>query len=116
MDYKLISRRIKDIRTNVLQLSQREFAEVLGMQSRSAISMWENEDSKKCPSKRMSLKIAKLANISVSYVLGESNERNPELAAQDEWTQIMAQVKSKTPEKQKELLALIQNLVKITGD
>ena len=51
MDYKLISRRIKDIRTNILQLSQREFAEVLGMQSRSAISMWENEDSKNVPQK-----------------------------------------------------------------
>ena len=49
----------------------------------------------------MSLKIAKLANISVSYVLGESNEKNPELAIQNEWKQIMSQVKSKTPEKQK---------------
>ncbi|MES9783911.1 helix-turn-helix transcriptional regulator, partial [Bacillus thuringiensis] len=50
MDYKLISRRVKEIRTDILQLSQREFAEALGMQSRSAVSMCENEESTQCPS------------------------------------------------------------------
>ncbi len=43
MDHKLISRRVKDIRTDILRISQREFAEALGIQSRSAVSMWENE-------------------------------------------------------------------------
>ncbi|MBX0352163.1 XRE family transcriptional regulator [Bacillus toyonensis] len=116
MDYKLISRRVKEIRTDILQLSQREFAEALGMQSRSAVSMWENEESTKCPSKKMSLEIAKLANVSVSYVLGESDEKNPAVAAKDEWENLMMQVKTKSPEKQKELLDLITHLVKITGD
>lgn len=49
----------------------------------------------------MSLEIAKLANVSVSYVLGESDEKNPDVAAKDEWERLMMQVKTKSPEKQK---------------
>uniref|UniRef100_UPI0003650508 helix-turn-helix transcriptional regulator n=1 Tax=Streptococcus sobrinus TaxID=1310 RepID=UPI0003650508 len=74
MDGKKISRRVKEIRTEILDMSQSEFAEALDMKSRAAISMWENENSEKLPSKKASLKIAKLANVSVSYVLGESEE------------------------------------------
>jgi transcriptional regulator with XRE-family HTH domain len=116
MDYKLISRRVKEIRTDILKLSQREFAEALGIQSRSAVSMWENEESTKCPSKKMSLEIAKLANVSVSYVLGESDEKNPESVAKDDLEQVMIDIRSKNPDKQKELIEMIKQLVKISGD
>lgn len=116
MDYKLISRRVKEIRTDILKMSQREFAEALGIQSRSAVSMWENEESGKCPSKKMSLEIAKLANISVAYVLGESNEKDPNITAKDELEEIMLQIRSKDPEKQKELTEIIKNIMKISGD
>ncbi|PFZ08406.1 transcriptional regulator [Bacillus pseudomycoides] len=116
MDYKLISRRVKEIRTDILKMSQREFAEALGMQSRSAVSMWENEESEKCPSKKMSLEIARISNVSVSYVLGESDQKDPEIAAKDELEVLMSQIRTKNPEKQKELLEIIRNLVKISGD
>ncbi|WP_212934907.1 helix-turn-helix domain-containing protein [Bacillus hominis] len=116
MDYKLISRRVKEIRTDILKLSQREFAEALGMQSRSAVSMWENEESEKCPSKKMSLEIARISNVSVSYVLGESDEKDPNITAKDELEDLMSQIRTKNPEKQKELLEIIRNLVKISGD
>ncbi|PFY57636.1 helix-turn-helix domain-containing protein [Bacillus pseudomycoides] len=116
MDYKLISRRVKEIRTDILKMSQREFAEALGMQSRSAVSMWENEESEKCPSKRLTLEIAKLANVSVAYILGESDERNPDITAKDDLEQVMKDIRSKNPEKQKELIEMIKRLVKISGD
>lgn len=116
MDYKLISRRVKEIRTDILKMSQREFAETLGIQSRSAVSMWENEESEKCPSKKMSLEIAKLSNVSVSYVFGESDEKDPNVTAKDELEDLMSQIRTKNPEKQKELLEIIRNLVKISGD
>ncbi|MEH6848604.1 helix-turn-helix domain-containing protein [Bacillus pseudomycoides] len=116
MDYKLISRRVKEIRTDILKFSQREFAEALGMQSRSAVSMWENEESEKCPSKKMSLEISRLANISVAYVLGESDEKDPNVTAKDELEEIMSQIRSKDPEKQKEITEIIKNIMKITGD
>jgi transcriptional regulator with XRE-family HTH domain len=116
MDYKLISRRVKEIRTDILKMSQREFAEALGIQSRSAVSMWENEESEKCPSKKMSLEIARLSNVSVSYVFGESDEKDPNVTAKDELEDLMSQIRTKNPEKQKELLEIIRNLVKISGD
>ena len=47
---------------------------------------------------------------------GETDEKNPDVAAKDEWEKLMMQVKTKSPEKQKELLDLITNLVKISGD
>lgn len=116
MDYKLISKRVKEIRTDILKMSQREFAEALGIQSRSAVSMWENEESEKCPSKKMSLEIAKLSNVSVSYIFGESDEKDPNVTAKDELEDLMSQIRTKNPEKQKELLEIIRNLVKISGD
>ena len=38
--------------------------------------MWENEEIYKCPLRKTSLDIAKLANVFVSYVLSESEEKN----------------------------------------
>lgn len=116
MDHKLISRRVKEIRTEILKLSQREFAEALGIQSRSAVSMWENEESTKCPSKKMSIEISKLAKVSVSYVLGESDEKNTITSAQDEFEELITQFREKDPGKQKEIMKLFKDLMKITGD
>ncbi|PFW97443.1 helix-turn-helix domain-containing protein [Bacillus pseudomycoides] len=116
MNYQLISKRVKEIRTEILKMSQTEFVNALGLKSKSAVSMWENEDMEKCPSRKTSLEIAKLANVSVSYVLGESDQKDPELAAKDELEVLMSQIRTKNPEKQKELLEIIRNLVKISGD
>ncbi|MEK5205355.1 transcriptional regulator [Bacillus anthracis] len=116
MNHQLISKRVKEIRTEILKMSQSEFINALGLKSKSAVSMWENEEIEKCPSRKTSLDIAKLANVSVSYVLGESDQKDPEIAAKDELEVLMAQIRTKNPEKQKELLEIIRNLVKISGD
>ncbi|TNB92592.1 helix-turn-helix transcriptional regulator [Bacillus cereus] len=116
MNHQLISKRVKEIRTEILKMSQSEFINALGLKSKSAVSMWENEEIDKCPSRKTSLDIAKLANVSVSYVLGESDEKNPELAAKDDLEQVMIDIRSKNPDKQKELIEMIKQLVKISGD
>ena len=116
MNHQLISKRVKEIRTEILKMSQSEFINALGLKSKSAVSMWENEEIEKCPSRKTSLDIAKLANVSVSYVLGESDQKDPEMAAKDELEVLMSQIRTKNPEKQKELLEIIRNLVKISGD
>lgn len=116
MNHQLISKRVKEIRTEILKMSQSEFINALGLKSKSAVSMWENEEIEKCPSRKTSLDIAKLANVSVSYVLGESDQKDPEIAAKDELEILMSQIRTKNPEKQKELLEIIRNLVKISGD
>ncbi|MBG9721758.1 transcriptional regulator [Bacillus mycoides] len=116
MNHQLISKRVKEIRTEILKMSQTEFINALGLKSKSAVSMWENEEMEKCPSRKTSLDIAKLANVSVSYVLGESDQKDPEIAAKDELEVLMSQIRTKNPEKQKELLEIIRNLVKISGD
>lgn len=116
MNHQLISKRVKEIRTEILKMSQSEFINALGLKSKSAVSMWENEEIEKCPSRKTSLDIAKLANVSVSYVLGESDQKDPEITAKDELEVLMSQIRTKNPEKQKELLEIIRNLVKISGD
>ncbi|HFJ9472426.1 helix-turn-helix domain-containing protein [Bacillus cereus group sp. MYBKT111-2] len=116
MNHQLISKRVKEIRTEILKMSQSEFINALGLKSKSAVSMWENEEIEKCPSRKTSLDIAKLANVSVSYVLGESDQKDSEMAAKDELEVLMSQIRTKNPEKQKELLEIIRNLVKISGD
>ncbi|WP_144508088.1 helix-turn-helix domain-containing protein [Bacillus mycoides] len=116
MNHQLISKRVKEIRTEILKMSQSEFINALGLKSKSAVSMWENEKIEKCPSRKTSLDIAKLANVSVSYVLGESDQKDPEMATKDELEVLMSQIRTKNPEKQKELLEIIRNLVKISGD
>ncbi|MDA1860932.1 helix-turn-helix transcriptional regulator [Bacillus tropicus] len=116
MNHQLISKRVKEIRTEILKMSQSEFINALGLKSKSAVSMWENEEIEKCPSRKTSLDIAKLANVSVSYVLGESDEKNPELTAKDDLEQVMIDIRSKDPNKQKELIEMIKQLVKISGD
>ncbi|MBO1583005.1 helix-turn-helix domain-containing protein [Bacillus sp. XF8] len=116
MNYQLISKRVKEIRTEILKMSQSEFVNALGLKSKSAVSAWENENIEKCPSRKTSLDIAKLANVSVSYVLGESDEKDPEIAAKDELDEVMLDIRSKNPEKQKELIELIRNIIKISGD
>lgn len=116
MNHQLISRRIKEIRTAILKMNQAEFAHALGLKSKSAVSMWENEHIEKCPSRKTSLDIAKLANISVSYVLGESDQKDPKISAKDELDILMDQIRTKNSEKQKELLDIIRNLVKISSD
>jgi len=115
MNNELISRRLKEIRTETLRMSQKEFSESLGV-SKPLISMWENVNNEKGPSKEMAIKVARLANISVAYVLGESNEKDPNITAKDELEEIMLQIRSKNPEKQKELTEIIKNIMKITGD
>ncbi|ANT40171.1 transcriptional regulator [Bacillus phage PfEFR-4] len=52
MNHKLISKRVKEIRTEILKMSQSEFINALGLKSKSAVSMWENEEIDKCPSNR----------------------------------------------------------------
>ncbi|ANT40401.1 transcriptional regulator [Bacillus phage PfEFR-5] len=44
MNHKLISKRVKEIRTEILKMSQSEFINALGLKSKSAVSMWENEE------------------------------------------------------------------------
>ena len=46
MNHELISRRVKEIRTEILKMSQREFSEALGV-SKPLISMWENINNEK---------------------------------------------------------------------
>jgi Mg2+ and Co2+ transporter CorA len=116
MNYQLISKRVKEIRTEILKMSQSEFINALGLKSKSAVSMWENEEMDKCPSRKTSLDIAKLANVSVAYVLGESDEKNPITSAQDEFEELITQFREKDPEKQKEIMKLFKDLMKITGD
>ncbi|HDR7766287.1 helix-turn-helix transcriptional regulator [Bacillus cereus group sp. Bc002] len=115
MNHELISRRVKEIRTEILKMSQREFSEALGV-SKPLISMWENINNEKGPSKEMAIKIARLANISVAYVLGESNEKNSITSVQDEFEELITQFREKDPEKQKEIMKLFKDLMKITGD
>ncbi len=78
--------------------------------------MWENEEIYKCPSRKTSLDIAKLTNVFVSYVLSESKEKNPKLTAKDDLEQVMIDIRSKNSDKQKELIEMIKQLVKIVGD
>ncbi|HFK1754712.1 MULTISPECIES: transcriptional regulator [Bacillus cereus group] len=97
-------------------MSQSEFINALGLKSKSAVSMWENEEIYKCPLRKTSLDIAKLANVFVSYVLSESEEKNPKLTAKDDLEQVMIDIRSKNSDKQKELIEMIKQLVKIAGD
>ncbi|EEL44425.1 Transcriptional regulator, XRE [Bacillus cereus Rock3-42] len=78
--------------------------------------MWENINNEKGPSKEMAIKIARLANISVAYVLGESDEKNSITSVQDEFEELITQFREKDPEKQKEIMKLFKDLMKITGD
>jgi len=78
--------------------------------------MWENEEIYKCPSRKTSLDIDKLTNVFVSYVLSESKEKNPKLTAKDDLEQVMIDIRSKNSDKQKELIEMIKQLVKIAGD
>lgn len=116
MNHQLISKRVKEIRTEILKMSQSEFVNALGLKSKSAVSAWENENIEKCPSKKTSLEIAKLANVSVAYILGESDEKDPNITAKDDLEQVMIDIRSKDPDKQKELIEMIKKLVKISGD
>ncbi|HDR8112297.1 TPA: helix-turn-helix transcriptional regulator [Bacillus cereus] len=116
MNYQLISKRVKEIRTDILKMSQSEFINALGLKSKSAVSMWENEEMAKCPSRKTSLDIAKLANVSVAYVLGEADEKNPITSSQDEFEGLITQFREKDPEKQKEIMKLFKDLMRITGD
>lgn len=115
MNHELISRRAKEIRTEILKMSQREFSEALGV-SKPLISMWENVNNEKGPSKEMAIKVARLAKVSVAYVLGESDEKNHITSAQDEFEELITQFREKDPEKQKEIMKLFKDLMKITGD
>ncbi|MGQ8826939.1 helix-turn-helix domain-containing protein [Bacillus sp. NA_146.1] len=120
MDYKLISRRVKEIRTDILKLSQREFARALDMQSRSAISMWENEESEKCPSKPMVLKISNLANVSVDYILGLSNYKNLDESqsseVKTELHNMISKIEKLDADKQKLILNMIKGAVNSLDD
>nr|MCX3330614.1 XRE family transcriptional regulator [Bacillus pacificus] len=50
------------------------------------------------------------------YVLGESDENNPVTSAQDEFEELITQFREKDPEKQKEIMKLFKDLMKLTGD
>lgn len=110
MDNKLhlIASRIKEVR-NDLKMSQQKFADSLGV-SKPFISMCEN--GKKEPSKETAAKIAKLGNVSVSYILADSDQKELDL----ELSQLMEQIKDMDEGKRKMLMGMIKGAVHDISD
>ncbi len=69
MENNLFKTRIRKLRNNS-NLSMEALAEQLGTK-KSTISMWENSDV--IPREEMLIKISKLFNVSIDYLLGNDN-------------------------------------------
>lgn len=104
----LTAGRMKEIREE-LNMSQQQFADSIGV-TKGFISLCEH--GKKEPSKETAAKIAKLANVSVSYVLGNSDEKKLDL----ELSQLMEQIKDLDEGKRKMLLGMIKGAVHDISD
>lgn len=76
LDKKLIGNRIKKERNNI-GLTQEELAQKLGLNNKSSISQYENGDA--IPSDDIKFEMSKIFNVSIDYLLGKSDIRNPEI-------------------------------------
>ncbi|PFZ33852.1 transcriptional regulator [Bacillus wiedmannii] len=103
MNHKLSSQRVKHIRTKILKMSQSEFQTALNLKTKSTISMWENENLEKYPSRKLAIEISKLANVSVGYVLGEEEE--------SEFDEIIEMLNTLNNDKRKKTIKLIKQLI-----
>ena len=76
MDGNILGKRIEKLRSE-LGLNQIELAKKLNLSSSASISQYESGD--RIPSDDIKIKMAKLFNVSVDYLIGNSDLRNPEI-------------------------------------
>lgn len=108
MEDNVIGIRIKEIRVDMLKMSQREFAEALDAK-KTMISLYEN--GKRNPSRETVEKISKLSKVSADYIMGLSEHKTLNSIKSKEATsdseKLMQQLLELDPEKFKRIMDII---------
>ena len=69
-----IGDRIKYVRHDILGLNQQDFAELVGVKSKTAISLWEKNERQ--PDLNTVVKICSISKVSANWLLGVNMEDN----------------------------------------
>lgn len=108
MNNNVIGIRIKEIRVDMLKMSQREFAEALDAK-KTMISLYEN--GKRNPSRETVEKISRLSNVSADYIMGLSEHRtlNAEKSknATNDTNELLEQLQNLDQKKLKKIMEII---------
>ncbi|MGX5433396.1 helix-turn-helix domain-containing protein [Bacillus toyonensis] len=109
MGENVIGIRIKEIRVELLKMSQREFAEALDAK-KTMISLYEN--GRRNPSRETVEKMSRLSGVSADYIMGISEYKslnsNDSKDLKDELKEIMLQINELDPKKREEIIAMIK--------
>ncbi|MGD2273176.1 helix-turn-helix domain-containing protein [Bacillus wiedmannii] len=110
MNENVIGVRIKEIRVEILKLSQREFAEAIDAK-KTMISLYEN--GRRNPSRETVEKISRLSGISADYIMGISAHKSlnsdDSIHLEKDLKEIMQQINELDPKKRKEIIAMIKD-------
>ncbi|ABS22858.1 helix-turn-helix transcriptional regulator [Bacillus cytotoxicus] len=110
MSDNIIGIRIKEIRVELLKMSQREFAEALNAK-KTMISLYEN--GKRNPSRETVEKMSRLSGVSADYIMGLSEHKSlnskDSRALKDDLKELMQQIDELNPRKREEIINMIKN-------
>ncbi|MDA1577248.1 helix-turn-helix transcriptional regulator [Bacillus cereus group sp. BY17LC] len=110
MSENIIGIRIKEIRVELLKMSQLEFAEAINAK-KSMISLYEN--GHRNPSRETVEKMSRISGVSADYIMGLSEYKNlsstDSKSIKDDLKEIMQQINDLNPKKREEIINMIKN-------
>ena len=112
MRYRVVSLRVRHIRLNILNMTQIEFAQALGVSAKSLISMWENEFIERTPSRKISIKLTEITGLPLDYILGEDIEVRGEIPVTD-IDKLREELLVKTPTTQRKIIKAMKAIVAV---
>ncbi|PEJ95247.1 helix-turn-helix domain-containing protein [Bacillus wiedmannii] len=110
MSENIIGTRIKEIRVELLKMSQLEFAEAINAK-KTMISLYEN--GHRNPSRETVEKMSRLSGVSADYIMGLSEHKSlnsiQSKSLKDDLKEIMLQINDLDPKKRAEIINMIKN-------
>ncbi|PED84339.1 transcriptional regulator [Bacillus pseudomycoides] len=110
MESNVIGKRIKEIRVEMLKMSQREFAEALDAK-KTMISLYEN--GRRNPSRETVEKMSRLSGVSADYIMGISEHKsldfNKSIMLTSDLEKLLLQIENLDPQKREEIINMIKN-------
>ncbi|MFJ8528375.1 helix-turn-helix domain-containing protein [Bacillus sp. NPDC094106] len=114
MNTNKIGNRIREIRVDILDLSQRGLSEIIHI-NKSMISLYENGQRK--PSRETVEKISKLSGISADYIMGISDSKytskDDTSELEKELLNTFNKVKSLPSEQQKKIRRILEDVLQL---
>ncbi|WP_170958141.1 MULTISPECIES: helix-turn-helix domain-containing protein [Bacillus] len=110
LESNVIGKRIKEIRVEMLKMSQREFAEALDAK-KTMISLYEN--GRRNPSRETVEKMSRLSGVSADYIMGISEHKsldfNKSIMLTSDLEKLLLQIENLDPQKREEIINMIKN-------